>query len=60
MNQMVREVKVMRTKQNNERKQLDKVYRYWLLAFDDLRLNVEDLTFHSWSPEKPLVPGRAG
>jgi hypothetical protein len=60
MNQMVREVKVMRTKQNNERKQLDKAYRDWLLAFDDLRLTFEDLTFHSWSPEKPLVSGRAG
>lgn len=60
MNLIVREVKVLRTEQNNKRKKLVKAYRDWLLAFDDLHLTVEDLTFHSWSPEKPVVPGRAG
>jgi len=48
------------TAQNNKRKKLVKAYRDWLLTFDDLHLTVEDLNFHSWSPEKPLVPGRAG
>ena len=60
MNQMVQEVKVLHTEQNNKREKLVKAYRDWLLAFDDLRLSVQDLIFHSWSPEKPVVPGRAG
>ena len=60
MNQMVQEVEVLHTEQNNKREKLVKAYRDWLLAFDDLRLADEDLTFHSWSPEKPVVPGRAG
>lgn len=43
---------------DRECKKLIKAYRDWLLAFDDLRLTVEDLIFHSWSPEKPVVSGR--
>lgn len=60
MNQTAREIEVSLTEQNNKHKKLIKAYREWLLAFDDLRLTFEDLTFNSWSPEKPVVPGRAG